>query len=164
MKNELPTVEVLKTVGLFGALGDEDLAFLRERLVVRGVEPGELIFREGEQGGDLYVVLDGEMEVLKRSHGGEDARMALLGPNDWFGEMSIIDIHPRSASVRAVSSAQLLALSTRALDELYRHNIKGYLIMVLNITRELSRRLRVADGILADFVSTVTSRRSPSSN
>jgi CRP-like cAMP-binding protein len=78
--------------------------------------------------------------------------------------MSIIDIHPRSASVRAVSSAQLLALSTRALDELYRHNIKGYLIMVLNITRELSRRLRVADGILADFVSTVTSRRSPSSN
>ena len=103
----------------------------------------------------MYVVVAGEMEVQKRSQGGVDARVAVLGPGDWFGEMSILDVQPRSATVRTLAPSRLLRISAADLDALYRHDVKAYAIIVLNIARELSRRLRVADGLLADFVVNV---------
>ena len=114
-----------------------------------------MVFREGESAREMYVLINGEMEVLKRSHEGVDARVALLGPGDWFGEMSILDVQPRSATVRALAPSRLLRLSASDLDALYRYDIKSYAIIVLNLARELSRRLRVADGILADFIANV---------
>jgi CRP/FNR family cyclic AMP-dependent transcriptional regulator len=100
-------------------------------------------------------VMEGELEVLKRSSTGIDARVALLGPSDWFGEMSIVDIQPRSASVRSVAPTRLARISSADLDALYRHDVRSYAIIVLNLARELSRRLRVADGILADLIANV---------
>jgi CRP-like cAMP-binding protein len=91
--------------------------------------------------------------VQKQSQAGVEARVAMLGPGDWFGEMSILDVQPRSASVRTLAPARLLRIRATDLDALYRHDLKAYAIIVLNIARELSRRLRVADGLLADFVA-----------
>jgi len=63
---------------------------------------------------------------------------------------------PRSATVRALAPARLLRLSAQDLDTLYRKDMKAYAIIVLNIAREMSRRLRVADGILADLMANLT--------
>jgi CRP/FNR family cyclic AMP-dependent transcriptional regulator len=103
----------------------------------------------------MYVVLRGEIEVLKRSKSGIEARVALLGPGDWFGEMSIVDVQPRSATVRALAAGRLLRVTSSDLDALYRYDVKSYSLIVLNLARELSRRLRVADSILADFIVNV---------
>jgi len=81
--------------------------------------------------------------------------VALLGPSDWFGEMSIVDIQPRSATVRALAPSRLLRITAADLDALYRYDLRSYSLIVLNLARELSRRLRVADGILADLISNV---------
>jgi CRP-like cAMP-binding protein len=151
---ELPPSE-LRNMGLFGALNDEVLSFLGGMLTVVTPGAGETIFREGEEPGAMFVVLGGEMEVTKRSRGGMEARVAVLGPGDWFGEMSIVDIQPRSATVRALAPARLIRLSAADLDALYRHDVRSYAIIVLNLARELSRRLRVADGILADLIANV---------
>jgi len=145
----------LRNIGLFGALSDDVLAFLSEVLRVVSPAIGETIFREGDDGSTMYVVLSGEIEITKRSRGGVDARVAMLGPGDWFGEMSIIDIQPRSATVRAIAPVRLLRVSAADLDSLYRHDVRSYAIIVLNLARELSRRLRVADGILADLIANV---------
>lgn len=145
----------LRAIGLFGALSDEVLAHLAGSLTVSTPDAGTMVFREGESAREMYVLINGEMEVLKRSHEGVDARVALLGPGDWFGEMSILDVQPRSATVRALAPSRLLRLSASDLDALYRYDIKSYSIIVLNLARELSRRLRVADGILADFIANV---------
>ncbi len=145
----------LRAIGLFGALSDEVLAHLAGSLTVSTPDAGTMVFREGESAREMYVLINGEMEVLKRSHEGVDARVALLGPGDWFGEMSILDVQPRSATVRALAPSRLLRLSASDLDALYRYDIKSYAIIVLNLARELSRRLRVADGILADFIANV---------
>ena len=83
------------------------------------------------------------------------APLALLGPGNWVGEMSIIDPQPRSASVRALAPSILLVVTTEDLDRLYRRDMKSYLLVVLNIARELARRLRVADGMIAGFLSSV---------
>ena len=150
-----PTVSDLRAIGLFGALSDEVLTQFALTLSVKVIDPGITLFREGEDGREMFVVLQGELEVLKRSHRGTDARVALLGPGDWVGDMSIVDIQPRSASVRALAPTRLLRVSTADLDNVYRTDLKAYSIVILNIARELSRRLRVTDGILADLIASV---------
>lgn len=149
------TAETLEGIGLFGALDRETLAFLASSLKSQELKPGDVVFREGEAAREMYVVLRGEFEVLKRSKRGVDARVAMLGSGDWFGEMSILDVHPRSATVRSLAASRLLIVTSADLEALYRRDIKAYSLFVLNVARELSRRLRVADGILADLVASL---------
>ncbi len=124
-------------------------------LEVSELAPGTVVFKEGDSGRELFVILDGEVEVLKRSKRGHEARVAILGPGDWFGEMSILDVLPRSATVRAIAPARLLRVTAHELDALYRKDLRSYSLLVLNIAREMSRRLRVADGLLAELVANV---------
>jgi CRP-like cAMP-binding protein len=145
----------LRRIGLFGAISDEVLSHLASTLSVVEPPAGEVIVREGEDAREMYVVVSGEVEILKRSKRGVDSRVALLGPGDWFGEMSIVDVQPRSATVRTLAPARLLKVTAADLDALYRHDLKAYALIVLNVARELSRRLRVADSILADLIANV---------
>lgn len=145
----------LRNIGLFGALNDDVVDHLANALSVDTPSSGQLLFREGEEASAMYVVVRGELEVLKKSRRGIDARVALLGPGDWFGEMSIVDIQPRSATVRAVAPCRLVRITPSDLDALYRYDVRSYAIVVLNLARELSRRLRVADSILADLIANV---------
>jgi CRP/FNR family cyclic AMP-dependent transcriptional regulator len=152
---DLPiTVAKLRDIGLFGALSDEVLEYLTRTLETMRVAPGEPVFREGDAfAREMYVVLEGEMEVTKRSRRGRDLRVAILGPSDTFGEMSMIDMQARSATVRALAPSRLIKMTSENMDGLYRFDLKSYTLIVLNIARDLSRRLRVADGILADFTA-----------
>jgi CRP-like cAMP-binding protein len=145
----------LRNIGLFGALSDDVLEYLSTLLTVETPPAGATLFREGEDANAMFVVISGEVEVLKKSKRAMEARVAVLGPGDWFGEMSIVDIQPRSATVRALAPSRLLRVSSADLDALYRHDLRSYAIIILNLARELSRRLRVADGILADLISNV---------
>lgn len=144
------TIAALREIGLFGALSDDVLDNLARRLKTSTVAPGDEIFREGHAfAREMYVVLEGEMEVSKRGRR-KDVRIAILGPNDWFGEMSMIDMQPRSATVRALAPSRLLRVTSEDLDDLYRSDLKSYTLIVLNIARGMSRRLRVIDAIAAD--------------
>ncbi len=156
--NPLDTLDpaALREVGLFGGLDDETLNVLCRELKPDRVMAGKAVVSEGDQAREMFVVLDGELEVVKKSRGGGDVRVAVLGPGGWFGEMSILDVQPRSATVRAVAPTRLLRISAEEVDRLlYRRDLKAYSLFVMNIARELSRRLRVADGILAQFVGSV---------
>ena len=149
------TIDGLRDIGLFGALSDEVLTHLVSTLKQFTVIPGDTIFREAEPAHEMFVLLDGEVEVVKKSRLGREHRIALLGPSDCFGEMSVIDMMPRSATVRAVAPSRLLRISSEDMDALYRYDLKSYALITLNIARDLSRRLRVSDGILADFTANV---------
>jgi CRP-like cAMP-binding protein len=154
---DLPiTISMLREIGLFGALSDAVLDGLTHTLKTLRVVPGDTVFREGDGSArEMYVVLEGEMEVSKRSRRGRDMRVAILGPSDCFGEMSMIDMQARSATVRALAPSRLLRVTSEDMDALYRSDLKAYALIVLNIARDLSRRLRVTDGILADFTANV---------
>ena len=150
------TSAMLKDIGLFGGLDDETLGILARELPTEHVEPGEDVVEEGDQAREMFVVVAGELEVVKRGKLGGEARVAVLGPGDWFGEMAILDVQPRSATVRAVAPTMLVRMTAEHVDRLlYRRDLKAYSLLVMNIARELSRRLRVADGILAQLVSSV---------
>jgi CRP/FNR family cyclic AMP-dependent transcriptional regulator len=145
----------VRDIGLFGGLGDEVLRTFVAALEVNELGAGTVVFKEGESGRELYVILDGEVEVLRRSKRGHETRVAILGPGDWFGEMSVLDVLPRSATTRVLAPTHLLRLTAHELDTLYRRDTRSYSLLVLNIAREISRRLRVADGLLADLVANV---------
>lgn len=147
--------EQLADIGLFGGLGEEVLRDLALTLDATLCDPGSMVMREGDQAREMFVVLSGELEVLRRSRGGTEGRVAMLGPGSWVGEMSILDVQPRSATVRTLAPAILLRITAEDLDRLYRKDVRSYLLIVLNIARELSRRLRVADGMIAGFLSAI---------
>jgi CRP-like cAMP-binding protein len=147
--------EQLRDIGLSGGLADAAIDELVAELELQRIEPGVYVMREGETAREMFVVLGGELEVVKRGAHGNEARVAMLGPSDWVGEMSIIDVMPRSASVRALAPSLLLRITAEDLDKLYRRDVKSYAMFVLNMARELSRRLRVADNIVAGVIASV---------
>ncbi|WP_437997950.1 cyclic nucleotide-binding domain-containing protein [Sorangium sp. So ce185] len=153
MSRDGELVVQLREIGLFGGLGDHVLQGLADTLELLELQPGAVAFREGDSGREMFVLLAGEMEVLKRSKRDVEARVAVLGPSDWFGEMSILDVMPRSATVRAIAPSRLMRVTAHDLDALYRRDLKSYTLLVLNIAREMSRRLRVADSLLAELVA-----------
>ncbi|WP_437316306.1 cyclic nucleotide-binding domain-containing protein [Sorangium sp. So ce385] len=153
MSRDAELVTQLREIGLFGGLGDHVLQGLADTLELLELQPGAVAFREGDSGREMFVLLAGEMEVLKRSKRDVEARVAVLGPSDWFGEMSILDVMPRSATVRAIAPSRLMRVTAHDLDALYRRDLKSYTLLVLNIAREMSRRLRVADSLLAELVA-----------
>jgi CRP-like cAMP-binding protein len=155
MKLDDEAIDHLSDIGIFGGLDRMVLRRFAQSLTVDEIDVGATVFREGDSGREMYVIIDGEVEVLRRSKRGHDTRVAILGPGDWFGEMSILDVLPRSASTRVLAPARLLRVTAHDLDALYRTDIKAYALFVLNVAREMSRRLRVADGLLAELVANV---------
>lgn len=154
----------LREIGLFGGLDDVTLGIFCKELPLDDVAVGTRIVHEGEQAREMFVVLEGELEVLKRTPSGGDVRVAMLGPGSWFGEMSILDVQPRSASVRALAPSRILRLSAENVDKhLYRRDLKSYALFIMNVARELSRRLRVTDGVLAQFMGTISDTYVPKS-
>lgn len=146
-------------IGLFGGLSKATLEVLASSLPTSRIEAGEMVVEEGDLSTQMFVVVAGELEVIKKGQSGGDVRVAVLGPGDWFGEMSIIDVQPRSASVRAVAPTLVLSVTAEHVDSLlYRRDMKDYALFVMNIARELSRRLRVADGILAQFYAALSTQ------
>lgn len=151
------TAHMLKDIGLFGGLDDDSLGLLARELPTEHVEAGEVVVAEGDQSREMFVVIAGELEVVKEAKSGQEVRVALFGPGDWFGEMSILDVMPRSATVRAVAPTMLLRIDAEHVERLlYRRDVKAHAMLMMNIARELSRRLRVADGIIAQMMTSVS--------
>jgi CRP/FNR family cyclic AMP-dependent transcriptional regulator len=146
------TPATLADIGLFGGISVPSLEVLAQELPRLSVDPGAMVVNEGDLSTEMFIVIAGELEVVKRALDGSNVRVAMLGPGDWFGEMAILNVQPRSASVRALAPCLLLSMGAEQVERLlYRREIKDYALLLMNIARELSRRLRVADGILAQF-------------
>ncbi len=147
---------MLRDFGLFEGIDDDTLSLLARELPTTHVDTGETVVHEGDNQQEMFIVIAGELEVLKRGKSGGEARVALFGPGDWFGEMSLLEVVPRSATVRAVSPTMLVRVRVEDVDNLLeKRDTKMYARFLLNIAKELSRRLRVADGIVAQLVTSV---------
>lgn len=135
---------VLSTSPLFEMLSNQELEFVAELSRPRRYSAGQVVFEEGELGDSLYVIVNGEVEVLRRD--GERHRvLAVLSPPEFFGEMSLIDKEYRSATVRARTDAELLHLTAENLTTFRKQHRDGFTFVVINIARVLSSRLRQAN-------------------
>ena len=137
----------------FGGLSDASLALLISMMIERGFDAGAIVVAEGEQGRSMYVVHSGELVVSKLGESGRAVRLARLGPGDFFGEMTLIEMQNRSASVITESPTVLYELTARNLYAFYKADIHAYTMVLQNINRELCRRLRRADTSIVDLAA-----------
>lgn len=140
---------LLQRVSIFTGLDDAALEMLSTRLDKSDVGQGAIILREGEAGNRLFLIGAGKVRVCKNLGRPDEVELAILESGSFFGEMCILETLPRTASVQAVSDATLFALSAVSLYHLYELMPKQYGLLVLNIARDLSRRLRQLDEAFA---------------
>ena len=103
--------DVLRQAPLFSALDDEAAAALRASMAENRLRRGEVLFHEGDAGDKLYIVTDGKVKLGRTSSDGRENLLAILGPGQMFGELSLFDPGPRSATVTAVTDTAFLSLS-----------------------------------------------------
>jgi len=141
------SLELLQTMPIFGAITDDTLKFLLERSKQVRVDKDDYFFRENDQGSSMFVLEQGRVAVLK-SWVGQSKVLAYLDSGDCFGEMALIEMCPRSASIQATEDCTAIELSMDDLHELYQHDLEQFTIIQMNTSREVSRRLRRADDLL----------------
>ena len=140
------SAEALRQVWLFSELADDQLESISTFTFNKSFEPGELIVVEGQTGNGLYVILSGNVEVLKGDLGENPQVLAKRGPGDVFGEMALLGEWPRTASVRALDTVQCLGIDRWVfLSQLERQ--PQVTIKMLQI---LAQRLRDSDARFAE--------------
>ncbi len=141
--------DLLAGIAIFGGLSRETLAFLHERLEPVTARAGEFFFHEKELGDCVFVLEEGRAEVVK-TRGGRNCVLATFEPGACFGEMALLAISPRSASVRATTDCRAVRLRNAALYELYRRDLEQFTLLQMNLGREVARRLNETTDLLLE--------------
>lgn len=140
--------DTLRSAPLFHDLDDEAAKALRESMSRVHVERGEVLFKEGDSGDRVYVVMEGKVKLGRTAADGRENLIALLGPGQMFGELALFDPGPRSASATAVTDTDLLALTHADLQTW----LTGRPEVASGLLLQLAQRLRRSNDTLADLV------------
>ena len=140
--------DVVRKAPLFTALAEDSATALKARMVEVKVSKGQVLFNEGDSGDRLYIVTDGKIKLGIKSIDGRENLLAVLGPGEMFGELSLFDPSPRTATATALTDAKLLGLGQEDLNLwLAEHpEVAKYLL------RALAQRLRRTWEAVGDLV------------
>ncbi len=132
---------VLKNVPMFASFPDDALRLLATLVTRKSVSRGTTIMVAGDPTDSLYIVISGRLKVMMSDAEGKEVILAILGSGEFFGEMGLIDDAPRSASVVAMESCELLCVTKRDFKRCLAENFE----MSMAVMRGLVKRLREAD-------------------
>lgn len=138
------TLQWLPSIALFGGLEKPTIERVVAMMGVHHFEPGQEVCRQDETGRSMFLIRSGEV-VVCRGSGDRRIKMVRMGPGEFFGEMTLIDVQKRSATVLVEQPALLYSLSNRDLYRLFQEDPPGYVMILQNLCRELSRRLRATN-------------------
>ena len=137
---------------LFGGLTNSELDIIRPYIKELEFKTGDIILKQGEFNSRVYFIVSGVVSIEKypEHHEKESRKIVILEDGDEFGEMELIDIQPCAASAIALKETSIVALDNRDFYQLSKTNLKIYTMMMLNLARDISRRLRRTDELLAE--------------
>jgi CRP/FNR family transcriptional regulator, cyclic AMP receptor protein len=138
---EDPRIELLQRMPVFGGIRADILQFLVSICPVVSVPANGFFFREHDQADSMFVLETGRVAILK-SWGGQQHLLRTLKEGDCFGEIAVMDLCPRSASVRAAEDCTALCVSAANLYQVYARDLKQFTLIQMNMGREVCRRLR----------------------
>ncbi|TNF26726.1 MAG: cyclic nucleotide-binding domain-containing protein [Deltaproteobacteria bacterium] len=141
------TIQALQGTAAFAGITDDALAFLLERSKTIQVPRGHVFFREHDYGDTLFLLVEGEVEIFK-TRDGIRRDVGELGEGECFGEMALLSVTDRSATVMATAPCVCIELSNRALLALYERDVGQFAMIVMNLGREVCRRLRDLNEVL----------------
>jgi len=136
--------ESLQKYSLFGGLLEEQIQAIIPLMKEEKYNSGELIITEGSTNDKIFFIIEGQVSVIKRG-----VELSCFGEGEAFGEMEVIDVMPATASIKAISQVTALSISNKAMHEIYKMDVKVFSLMLMNLARDLCRRLRKSDEIIA---------------
>lgn len=139
---------VLAGVPLFAALDEQTAELLATALTTRSVVRGHVVFREGDTGDRLFIVMDGKVKISRAASDGRENLLAVLGPGEMFGELSLFDPGARTATATAITDCTLTSLDH---DDL-RPMLLAQPVIAAQLLRALAQRLRRTNEAMADLV------------
>lgn len=139
--------QYISDLPLLARLPQQDMRALASRGRMRAYPAGTTIFSEGERGDSLHVVVEGRVRITVTSGSGDEATVAMVGPGDCFGELSLLDGRPRSASAVASTNTKTFVVTREAFTAWVNERPAA----ALAILETLSLRLRRTDEALADL-------------
>ena len=145
-------IDFLINIPIFDKLKGGELQIVAAHMNFIELYKGDILFKEGDRGDYVCFVVDGALDVLKKSETGKNVILSTLNKNRSIGEMSVIDDFPRSATVKARSKSTLVILTREGFNILLeKHSIIGVKILK-GISRLLSMSLRKTSSRLADYM------------
>lgn len=145
------SLELLQQMPIFGGVKPPALEVLLGSGRRVEVPAGSYFFREQEPAQGLYVLEAGRVVVVKQWRN-QSMQLRVLEPGDCFGEMALLDLFPRSASVRALDASRAFEITAADLLRLFEHDMEQFALVQMNIAREMCRRLRETDEMLFEAV------------
>jgi CRP/FNR family transcriptional regulator, cyclic AMP receptor protein len=146
---------VLRNLPLFSVLTEPQLDTLMMSMQFRSYPRHALIVRADESSDALYIVVSGRARVVVDDGEGREMIVCDVGPNEFFGELSLIDGRPRSATVQALEPCQALCVCRKAVVRCLEENVHAAMLMLNTVIK----RLRQADAKIADLAFTDVSAR-----
>ncbi|MBI4589909.1 MAG: cyclic nucleotide-binding domain-containing protein [Candidatus Rokubacteria bacterium] len=143
-------VAFLRSVSVFKDLAEPHLVALALRLQPRRLTKGEVLFREGDKGEELYLIREGTVVVSKPVIGRVEQVLARMGPGEFFGEMSLFDRAPRSATIQAETDALLLCLDRESLQQLVEISPRAAAAFFFQMVQVFVSRLRESGNLVAE--------------
>ena len=143
---------LILNVPIFSKLKDKELRIVEKYMQLIDVIPGEIIFQEGDKGDYVCFVLEGSLDVLKKSETAEEIVISTLSRGRSIGEMSVIDELPRSATVKSRTKATLLTLSIDKFNYILENHPSIGVKILKGIARLLSLNLRKTSTKLVDYM------------
>jgi CRP-like cAMP-binding protein len=135
----------LQKYSLFGGLMAAQIDEILPLLEQESYKTGDKIIVEGSLNEKIRFIIEGRVEAEKQS-----VYLCDFKEGDAFGEMEVLDVMPAAATIRAVVPTTVMSFSNRTLRQIYRMDIKAFSLIIMNLARELSRRLRQMDSTFAE--------------
>jgi len=133
---------------LFAALDADAAAVLEAAMTRRSLVRGHVVFHEGDTGDRLFVVVDGKVKISRAAADGRENLLAVLGPGEMFGELSLFDPGPRTATASAITETTLASLDHDDLRPVLLERPQ----VAVHLLRALAQRLRRTNEAMADLV------------
>lgn len=146
---------LLKELPVFKSLSDNHLSRIAKDFIVFQVKKGETVFYQSDSSTDLYIVLDGAVRASLLNQEGQELVLATFDKGDFFGEMSLLDGKPRSATMIAVEDSALGMLKR----ERFLSAVKNDPMIAIDLLSALVQRLRMADGMIESLAFLDVSQR-----
>lgn len=140
----------LAMAGIFQGVDPSAAQALKASLEQVNFPRAHVIFAEGEPGDRLYIILSGKVKIGRRSPDGRENLLAVFGPSDMFGELSIFDPGPRTSTVTTVTEVSAVSMDRAALREWITKRPE----IAEQLLRVIARRLRRTNNMLADLIFT----------
>ena len=132
--------EKLQKYSLFGGLLADQIKQILPHMTDELWKAGEDIIVEGAPNDKIRFILEGRVAVVKHS-----ITLSEFGEGSTFGEMEVLDVMPSVATIKALAPTRTMSISNKGLREIYKTDVHSFSLIIMNLARDLSRRLRFMD-------------------